>query len=141
MGRVINPDSTGKTRNQLMRTCAELLRRLSQKTGLDDDAKDMAAAIVFCLREIDAGIDQSAQAWEKRDYWMKADELRMRWGWAGQLADALNAVILGEAWDQLPTLMVKLIPKFNDIKITKFTRSETFWQGSHARLLEEKSKS
>ncbi len=140
MGRVINPDSTGKTRNQLMRTGAELLRHLSQKSELDGDAKDMAAAIVYCLREIDAGIDQSAIAWEKRDYWMKADELRMRWGWAGQMADQLNALILGETWDQLPPLMIKLLPKFADIKITKFTRSESFWQGSHARLLEEKSK-
>ena len=33
MGRVINTDSTGKQRNQSMRTGAELLRRLSQKAG------------------------------------------------------------------------------------------------------------
>ena len=31
MSRVINTDGPGKRRNQLMRTCAELLRRLSQK--------------------------------------------------------------------------------------------------------------
>ena len=30
MSRVINPDSTGKQRNQIMRTGAEILRRLSQ---------------------------------------------------------------------------------------------------------------
>ncbi len=36
MGRVINTDSTGKQRNQQMRTAAEILRRLSQKQALDD---------------------------------------------------------------------------------------------------------
>jgi hypothetical protein len=140
MGRVINTDSTGKSRNQLMRTCAELLRHISQKTQFDDDAKDMASSLVYCLREIDSGIEQSAQAWEKRDYWMKAEELRMRWGWAGQTADKLSGVILGEHWDQLPPMMLTMLPKFSDIKVTKFTRGEGFWMGSHARLLEEKSK-
>jgi hypothetical protein len=140
MGRVINPDSTGKTRNQLMRTCAELLRHLSQKQQPDADAKDMASSLVFCLREIDSGIEQSAQAWEKRDYWMKADELRMRWTWAGMTADQLAGIILNDEWDKLPEVMIRLLPKFNDIKITKFTRSESFWQGSYARLLDEKSK-
>jgi hypothetical protein len=140
MGRVINTDSTGKTRNQLLRTAAELLRHLSQKQELDSEAKDMVAALVYCLREVDSGIDQSAQAWEKRDYWMKAEELRQRWGWAGAYADELTALILAERWDALPPLMIKLMPKFSDIKITKFTRDLTLWSGSHARLLSEKSK-
>ena len=81
MSRVINTDSTGKKRNQNMRTGAELLRHLSQKNTIDDEAKDMLALLIYCLREIDEGIDSSAQAWEKRDYWMKAEEFRQRWRW------------------------------------------------------------
>jgi hypothetical protein len=140
MGRVINPDSTGKQRNQIMRTAAELLRHLSQKTTLDADAKDMVSALVFCFREIDEGIEASAQAWEKRDYWMKADELRQRWSWPGRTADELAALVLGEQWDNLPPIMVKLLPRFADFTITKFTRSEAMWRGSHMRLLAERSK-
>ena len=78
MSRVINTDGPGKRRNQLMRTCAELLRRLSQKQEIDADSKDMLALLTYCLREIEAGIDESALAWEKRDYWMKAEEFRQR---------------------------------------------------------------
>ncbi|MEP7293422.1 MAG: hypothetical protein ABI835_16680, partial [Chloroflexota bacterium] len=76
---VINTDSTGKHRNQAMRTGAELLRHLSQKPQIDDEVKDLVSAMIYALREIDEGIDSSAAAWEKRDYWMKADELRVRW--------------------------------------------------------------
>jgi len=140
MGRVINPDSTGKQRNQLMRTAAELLRRLSQKSTIDDDAKDMVAMLVYCFREIDAGIDQSALAWEKRDYWVKAEEFRTRWRWPGIMADQLQDVVLHDKWDLLPPLIVKLLPHFTEIKITKLTRSESLWQGSYTRLMEEKSK-
>jgi glutamine synthetase type III len=139
MSRVINTDSTGKQRNQLMRTAAEMLRRLSQKQTLDDEAKDMVATLVFCLREIEEGIDSSAAAWEKRDYWMKADELRTRWSWVSTQADALAALVFDERWNDLPTIMVKLLPYFNDINITKYTRKEDTWMGSHARLLRERA--
>ncbi|MFN8562791.1 MAG: hypothetical protein U0703_14505 [Anaerolineae bacterium] len=138
MGRVINTDSTGKNRSQQMRTGAELLRRLSQKPDIDDEAKDMLAALVFALREIDAGIDSSAAAWEKRDYWMKADELRVRWEWTGRMADQLAAMVFEDRWDDLPPMMVKLFPYFNDIKITKMTRKEDAWQGAYAQLLRER---
>jgi len=138
MGRVINTDSTGKRRNQNMRTAAEILRRLSQKTAVDDDVKDMVAMLVYCFREIDEGIDQSAAAWEKRDYWMKADEFRLRWGWAGGAADELQAVIYQDAWHRLPEIIVKLLPRFSDITITKFTRKESLWKGVYERLMGER---
>jgi len=138
MSRVINPDSTGKQRNQLMRTAAEILRRLSQKADIDNEVKDMLAMLVYCFREIDEGIDQSAQAWEKRDYWVKAEEFRQRWGWPGDTADQIQAMIYHEEWNKLPAIMVKLLPRFADVKITKLTRKESLWQGSYERLLQEK---
>lgn len=138
MGRVINPDSAGKQRSALMRTCAELVRRISQKTEIDDETKDMLSLMVFCLREIEQGIDVSASAWEKRDYWTKADELRTRWSWTGATADELQALIFDERWEDLPTMLVKLFPRFSDIKITKLTRKESLWEGSHLLLLREK---
>ena len=138
MSRVINPDSTGKQRNQLMRTAAEILRRLSQKSDVDAEVKDMLAMLVYCFREIDEGIDQSAQAWEKRDYWVKAEELRQRWGWPGDVADQIQAMIYQEDWNKMPPIMVKLLPRFADIKITKLTRNESLWEGAYERLLKEK---
>jgi len=137
MGRVINTDSTGKNRNQQMRTAAEILRRLSQKADIDDEVKDMVAALIYALREIDEGIDSSAAAWEKRDYWMKADELRVKWEWTARMADQLAALVYEDRWNDLPPMMVKLFPYFNDIKITKMTRKEDAWQGAYARLMRE----
>jgi len=138
MGRVINPDSNGKQRNQLLRTIAEVLRRLGQKPEMDDEGKDMVALLVFSLREIDQGIEESAQAWEKRDYWMKADELRNRWSWAGRMADQLQAVVFRDAWAELPPLMIKLFPYVSDINVSKMTRKEDLWMGAYTRLIREK---
>ena len=138
MSRVINTDSTGKKRNQYMRTGAELLRRLSQKETLDAEVPDMVSQLVFCLREIDEGIDQSARAWEKRDYWMKAEEFRQRWYWVSDLADQLQMLVFDDEWDRLPELMIKLLPHFSDIKVNKFMRKEGSWDGFYKRLLQEK---
>lgn len=137
MGRVVNTNNPGKVRNQLMRTSAELLRRLSQKTDLDDDAKDMAARLMFCLREIEDGIEASALAWEKRDYWIKAEQLRQRWVWAGNGSARLESVIRQEAWEKMPGVMVDLFAHFAEIKITKFTRDSSEWQGAYQTFLDE----
>jgi hypothetical protein len=56
------------------------------------------------------------------------------------MADELKALIFAEEWDRLPIVLVKLLPHFNEFKITKFTRSEAVWAGSHMRLLREQVK-
>lgn len=136
MSRVVNANNPGQARNQMLRTLAEALRRLSQKTDLDGEAKDMVATILTCLREIEDGIEASAAAWEKRDYWLKAEQLRQRWGWAGHAAVDLESMIRREDWDRLPGIMAGLFPYVAEIKITKFTRSPEEWAGSYARLRE-----
>ena len=138
MGRVINTDSTGKQRNQTMRTVAEILRRLSQKQVVDDEVRNMTAMLVYCFRDIEAGIDQSATAWEKRDYWVKSEELRQRWMWVGDMADQLRNMIYINDWTLLPPMMLKLLPRVADIKITKMTRDVSLWDGIYDKLMQEK---
>lgn len=138
MGRVINTDSTGKQRNQTMRTVAEILRRLSQKQVVDDEVRNMTAMLVYCFREIEAGIEQSATAWEKRDYWVKSEELRQRWMWVGDMADQLRNMVYSDNWTLLPPIMLKLLPRVADIKITKMTRDVSLWDGVYDKLMKEK---
>jgi hypothetical protein len=137
MSRVINTDGPAKIRNQHMRTCAEILRHLSQKKDFDAETKDMVAQIVFCLREIEDTIEQSSEAWEKRNYWMKAEEFRQRWTWAGRMGSQVEDLIRRNNWEAFPTLMVSLFQHFGEIKINKFTRSADAWQGAYDRLLSE----
>ncbi len=135
MSRVINPDSTGKNRNRLMRLCAELLRHLGAKTTMDEETRDMLACLVFSLREIDQGIDESAAVWEDRDYWIKAEQLRQRWSWVGRKADELNAMIRAEEWQRMPEALVSLLPHFAETKVTRLTRTADDWAGAYHRLI------
>lgn len=138
MSRVVHTDSVGKARSQHMRTAAEVMRRLSQKTTLDDEAKDMAATLVFCFRNIEDGIEEAMIAWEKRNYWNKVEQFRQQWTWVGHAAANLERLIRADAWDQLPAQLVGLFTHFSDITINKFTRGADAWEGAYARLMDER---
>lgn len=135
MGRVINTQSAGKLRNRNRRTIAELLRRLVQKAAIDDEARDMAATIVFALLDIHAGVLQSAEAWEKRGYWIKAERFLSEWAWTQEMAANFDDVLRHDAWDLLPGLLMDLVPRFNDIQIKSMTRKSDVWRGAYARLM------
>jgi hypothetical protein len=137
MSRVISTQGPGKTRNQHRRTIAEALRRLSQKPQLDDEAKDLLALIVFCLHGIADTVDRTITAWEKRDYWMKAERFREEWRWLEPATDELSAVIYESRWDQLPVVLAQLMPHFADVKVKQMTRKQTLWRGAYERFMQE----
>ncbi|QPC80737.1 hypothetical protein G4Y79_13550 [Phototrophicus methaneseepsis] len=141
MGRVINTNSPGKRRSFHMRTIAEILRRLSQKSQIDDEVRDMVAMIVFSLREIDSTVLESIEAWEKRNYWKKADDFQQKWWWASQMANNIEKMVRTDAWEQLPDFMVKLLPQVADIQINKMMRNASTWEGAYDKLVEEPEKS
>ena len=140
MGRVVNTDSASAQRNRLRRTIAEALRLLGQKQTIDDEAHDLAALIVFSLRGIAQGVDTSAVAWEKRDYYIKADRFRSDWAWVEPMARQLEVILVRERWDNLPTVLALLLPRFSDIKLTKMTRMPDLWAGCYDRLLKERAR-
>jgi hypothetical protein len=137
MSRVISIDGPGKVRSQHRRTIAEALRRLSQKSKLDDEVKDLVALIIFSLHGIADTIDRTVEAWEKRDYYLKADRFREQWRWVEPSADELSAITYEGQWNQLPTVLAQLMPHFADIKIRRMTRKPKLWQGAYQRFMQE----
>ena len=138
MSRVVNTDSVGKARNQHMRTAAELMRRLSQKSDLDAEVKDMVASLVYCFREIEDGIEEAMVAWEKRNYWNKVEQFRQQWTWVGTASANLEQMLRADAWDQLPAQLASLFSHFSEITISKMTRSANAWEGAYERLMAER---
>jgi hypothetical protein len=136
MSRLVQIDSTGAQRQRFRRTVAEALHRLMAKRELDDEARDLAALIVFALREIGAGVEQSATAWDKRNYYLKADQLRAEWTWTERSANRLTNLIRGGDWARLPLALADLAPRFADVNVKKLTRSPRLWEGAYQRLME-----
>jgi hypothetical protein len=135
MSRVFRIENPSTLRNRHMRSIAEMLRRLSQKPKLDTEGKDLAAKITLLLWEITDGVERSAQAWEKRDYWMKAERFMRDWTWAAEIAANMEDVLRHEALDLLPELMAELFPRLATIQIKSMTRKADLWRGAFAELM------
>lgn len=136
MSRIISTEGPGKLRNQHRRTIAEALRRLSMKPQLDDEVRDLAALIVFCLHRIADTVEQTTDAWDKRDYYMKAERFREQWRWVEPMTDQLSAVIYEGRWNELPDVLVLLMPHFADVTIKQMTRKPTLWQGAYEKFMQ-----
>jgi hypothetical protein len=115
------------------------LRALAGRSQIDAETKDLVAFIALALNEIHATIDVTCLAWEKRDYWLKADQFRREWGWAGRIAEKLERVVLGDEWQNLPTLMVELSKHLEKVNLPKRNTLGTPWTGAHAKLVKERS--
>ena len=136
MSRIINSDGTPtQQRNAIRRTIAEILRRLMEKKAIDAEAKDMMSFIVYGLRTMDQSIDSSASAWEKRDYYVKADQFRREWLWLPDTANRLDAMIRSNDWATMPIELAGLASRFSDVRISTFTKSPLLWQDAYKKLL------
>ena len=134
MGRLISAESPSTVRQRWRRTIAEALKHLMTKRELDEEVKDLSALIVFALREISAGVEQSASVWDKKHYYIKADHLRADWEWADRTADRMVRLINVEDWLRLPVVLAEMAPRFADVNVNQFTRSAKLWQGAYQRL-------
>ena len=134
MSRVINPDSVGKLRTQLIKGIVLSIRELARQTGTGAETRDIAAFIAIALKTISDGIDVSVTAWEKRDYWIKADKFRMEWIWTGATAEKMRNAVLSDDWATVASLSAQIAQKFNKIQVSENHRLGKPWLGSFDRL-------
>lgn len=143
MGRIVHTgDTPAKRRNAHLRSCAEVLRLLAQRPELasgrfDPEAQDMVAFLVFSLRGLNETIEGSANAWDDRDYWKKAEALRDRYRWTRWAADDLEALALSNRWEEVPERLLGLLPHVADVTIRQATRDADWWCGALRALRRE----
>ena len=135
MSRLINPDSTGKDRTRLSKAIVLCVRELAKQKDITTETKDLAAFIALALKTISEGIDASVAAWEKRDYWVKADRFRMEWMWSGQYAEKMKNAVLKDDWATVAMLMPQIAQKFSKVAVSDNHRLGKPWVGAHKQLL------
>ena len=142
MSRIINPNSAGKERTKMTRALALAVRELAKtdptrNTGQLNEARDLAAFIVLGLEIVEETVEPSVLAWEKRNYWVKADKFRMEWRWAGKLAAEMKVAALSEDWASVAPVAMQVAMKLQKIKISDKHRMGRPWQGSWGKLVNE----
>ena len=134
MSRLINPDSAGKDRPRLSKAIVLSIRELAKQKDITSETKDLAAFIALALQSISEGIDASVVAWEKRDYWVKADRFRMEWMWTGQYAEKMKTAVLQDDWATIAMLMPQIAQKFSKVAVSDKHRLGKPWVGAYRQL-------
>ena len=134
MSRVINPDSAGKERTRLTKAIVITIRELARQTDPGKEARDQAAFIALALQAIAEGIDVSVAAWEKRNYWIKADRFRLEWAWAGQMGEKMKTAILENDWASIAMLSAQIGEKLHKVKVSENHRMGHPWIGAYKKL-------
>lgn len=134
MSRVYNPDSAGKERNTLTRGIVLALRNLMKQQSTDDLTRDLAAYVALSLQEINATIEASVSAWEKRGYWVKADKFRLDWEWTSITSVALTSALLKDDWAMVAITSAKIAQKLGSITVPEHNRIGTPWIGCWKKL-------
>jgi hypothetical protein len=95
---------------------------------------DMAAFVALSLEAIHETVETTVTAWEKRDYWVKADRFRLEWSWAGLLAGQMRQAVLDEDWGQIAQVAVQVAQAVSDVKVSDRHRMGTPWVGAWDQL-------
>jgi hypothetical protein len=135
VSRIIKSSTPGKVRNHLSKAIVVTIREFMRQTEPNDDTRDMIAFIILALRQIADGIEKSVIAWEKRDYWVKADKYRMDWAWVTPKANELEQDFKAEDWGQIAGHLVALMARFSDIKVSDKHRMGKPWVGAYQEYL------
>jgi len=136
MSRLIQTEGVGKRRQNLLRLIGTALRQLMVQTSPNEHTLDLAAFIALALREVTATVEEATRAWEKRDYWVKADRFRMEWSWAERLSKELERAALAKDWDEIAHLAGQIFVHVGNVKIPKRFKAGEPWKGAYRKLLE-----
>ena len=134
MGRVINIESAGKDRTRMVKCVVLALRTLMRQGEPDAASMDLAAYISITLKDIYTTVEPSVAAWEKKDYWVKADRFRMEWEWTAKVGEQLRLALLDQNWGEIARHCVLIAQKFSKVDVPLRNRLGTPWIGAWAVL-------
>jgi len=106
--------------------------------GASVQTKDIAAFIALTLTAISHTAERTALAWEKRDYWIKADHFRNEWKWVSTYGNRMQSAVLDGNYSLMHTTATDISEFVNDIELPKRHRLGTPWTGAY-QVLKKKS--
>jgi hypothetical protein len=133
---VINPESAATDRRRLSKVVVLALRELMKQTETSDQTRDLVAFISMALRGIYQTAETSVIAWEKRGYWVKADQFRLEWEWAEVEGKSMGTSLKTEDWASIARSAANVGQKLTKVKIATHVRGlkEIPWAGAWEKL-------
>ena len=140
MTHFIKTESGSTIRNKLLKSIIFAIRELGKQSEVDSDTKDMIAFIILTLQMITNTVEEAVVAWEKRDYWLKADRFRLDWEWAIKSSNGLYLALLNDNWANISSIIPIIAGNCRNIKLTSKASSLKIWVGAYDNLMSSNKK-
>ncbi|NLF50227.1 MAG: hypothetical protein GX577_03750 [Leptolinea sp.] len=134
MSRIISTESGTRERTRLSKAVVKAIRILAQQEKPDAESRDLAAFIALACEEMYKSVETSVIAWEKRDYWVKADRFRMEWQWCERAASAMRKAVLSDDWGTVAATSGLVAQKLMKVQLAPGARVGTPWVGAFKQL-------
>ena len=129
-------ESGAVIRSRLSKSIVKALRLLMQKQEPDAESRDLAAYIVLALEKITESVETTASAWEKRDYWLKADRFRQEWAWCEARSQALAAALQADDWASVAQELALIGQALSGVEVSANNRLGKPWIGAWEKFSE-----
>ena len=133
MSRIIHTDSPARTRKKLLQALAAAWFYHKQEKTSQTEQLDLCAFTLLTINALLQSVDRSATAWEKRDYWLKADRMRNEWKWASrihsQILTALKVNDIAAARNHLDSMTTHV----KTITFSKTLLRSKLWEGAYKK--------
>lgn len=96
MSRVVRAVRAGQQRRDLLRVIAAAIRAVAMAESAE--RRDLLAFIVLALGRLLESVEATAEAWERRGYWVKADRFRLEWKWVVTLLNEMTECLGRHDW-------------------------------------------
>ncbi len=80
MSRIIKTQNGARMREKALKLIGSAIYEY-KSTNYNADMIDISSYIVLLLEQIESSVQETCLAWERRDYWVKADQFRAEWNW------------------------------------------------------------
>lgn len=133
MSRVVHRESASRARAKMLQGIAVTLRETAGARDVGAEEMDQLAFLALSLDAIARSVDETATAWEKRDYWIKADCFRADWNWVEPLRRQLADALREKDWNYALQATRQLAGRVAMVKLPSRGRASRIWEGAWRR--------
>lgn len=138
MSPVIRPESAARARDRILGAIAYTLRAGAGNTTADaSERRDMLAFVALALKQLSQSVEDTAGAWERRGYWVKADKFRQEWRWSEDAARELRLVLGNGDLASAASLVSSVASHLGRAKIPAKLNKSSPWKDAWAQLTSE----
>jgi hypothetical protein len=91
------------------------------------------AFATLALQEVSRSVEETASAWEKRGYWLKADRFRAEWRWVDPAVEAMSGALVTLDWASVAGAVGKVAGHVAQVKLPARMSRSSPWEGAWER--------